>query len=156
LQLGLNAVSVAAAVREGYTREVDSPPTRMPPPGPSLFAERVRLVRNRLGMNQTELAKQLGCSQAQVSDYETAKSVCSIVELTVLCNLSNVSADWLIGRSDFEHGLAPDQWIADEDAIAALRANPKAKGIVAFKVPRRMRLLDLEEFEQLKRELRLR
>lgn len=155
LQTGQRTVSVAVAAREGYTIEVALPWNKMPPSGPSLFSERFKLVRSRLGLNQIELGKKLGCSQATVSDYETGKSVCSITELVAMCNLANVSADWLIGRSDFEHGLAPDQWIADEDAIAELRANPKQKARVAFKVPRRMRLLDHEDYEALKRELRL-
>ena len=140
---------MAAAVGLGYETG-----RRMQPP--SKFAERFLVLRKRLGMNQTKLAAALGCSQAMVSAYETGKAVCSISELLILCDLTGASADWLIGRSDFEHGLAPDQWIADEDAIALARAHPKRKGItVAFKVPRKMQVLDHGEFEKLKRELGL-
>lgn len=107
--------------------------------------------------NAPPLVKRLSdVGQATVSEWELGKATPAVPELTTLCNLFKVCADYLIGRSDFEQGLAPDQWIADEDAIAAARANPKAKGIrVVFKVPRRMRVLEHEEVEKLKRELRL-
>lgn len=128
----------------------------MPPTGPPLFAERLRLLRNRKAWSQVDLGKTVGVSQATISEWELGKATPTVPDLASLCQCFRVSSDWLIGLSDFEHGLAPDQWIADEDAIAALRANPKAKGIVAFKVPRRMRLLDFDEYERLRRELRRR
>ena len=128
----------------------------MIPPSRSTFAERVRLLRARAGLSQKQVAEAADVGQATVSEWELGKATPAVPELTILCNLFKVCADYMIGRSDFEQGLAPDQWIADEEAIAAARANPKAKGIrVAFKVPRKMRVLEHEELEQLKRELRL-
>lgn len=126
------------------------------PPNRSTFAERVRLLRAKAGLSQKQVAEAVDVGQATVSEWELGKATPAVPELTALCNLFRVCADYVIGRSDFELGLAPDQWIADEDAIATARANPKAKGIrVVFKVPRRMRLLEHDEVEQLKRELRL-
>lgn len=128
----------------------------MPPQAPSLFAERLRLLRNRRGWSQVELGKVVSVSQATISEWELGKASPTVPDLVDLCRCFKVSADWMVGISDFEHGLAPDQWIADDDAIAAARANPKRKNItVAFKVPRRMRVLELSEFEALKKELKL-
>lgn len=120
------------------------------------FAERFLLLRKRLGMNQTELSRKLGCSQAMVSAYETGKAVCSVAELEVLCKLTGASADWVIGLSDFEHGLAPDQWIVDEEAVDVMRRNPKGARIPAlFKVPRRAKIVDLSDAQKLVKELKL-
>ncbi len=150
LRLTGAAVFMVAAAREGYADCVTQPNPIL-----QLFAERLRLLRKRLDLNQADLAKKIGVGQSTISDWERGeKAAPSVPELNALCNLFGVAADYMLGRSDSETGLAPDQWIIDEAAVEALRANKKLRGVTyAFKVPRRVKIYDHEAVEKLKREI---
>lgn len=142
---------VALAVTGGCAASVTTPN-----PVLSLFAERLRLLRGRLGSNQHDLAQRIGVAQTTVSSWEQAKASPSVPELIALCNLFRVAADYLLGRADTEVGLAPDQWIVDEAKVDELRSTPpnkRKKTHYATKVPRRARVCEFDEVERLRREL---
>ncbi len=53
------------------------------------------------GKTQVEIAKAINVSKQCVTDYKTGKSVPSIETLYLLCQYLEVSADYLLGLSDF-------------------------------------------------------
>lgn len=121
----------------------------MTPPDRNTFAARLRYLRTRHGLNQTQVGKAAGVSQASISEWELGKATAAVPELTALCNLFSVCADFLIGRTDYEQGLAPDSWLVDLDA---LEQRTPGEGWAA-KVPRRHRIVDYNELVQLQDEL---
>lgn len=126
----------------------------MTDPRQNVVAARLRMLRSqRPEISQDRLATALGVSQNAVGRWERGLSTPRANQIAGICDLYGISADFLIGRSDFPLGLAPDQWIVDEDAVEFARANPRKTVNVVFKVPRRMRLIEHNEVERLKREL---
>lgn len=98
----------------------------------------------------------MGCSQNAIGRWERGQSEPRAFQIQKICDVYKVSADYLLGRSDLEHGLSPDSWIVDEEAVEVMRANPKGPRIPAiFKVPRKARIIDIAETEKLQRELKL-
>ena len=128
----------------------------MPPPK-KIVATRLRILRaQHPEISQESLASALGVSQNAIGRWERGESEPRAAQILRICEVYKVSADYLIGRSDFENGLAPDAWIVDEDAISAMRQHPKGPKIPAiFKVPRRARIVDIAEAEKLQKELKL-
>jgi transcriptional regulator with XRE-family HTH domain len=120
------------------------------PTHPSPFAERLRLHRTRRGWNQSDLGKRVGVSQATISEWELSKAAPTVPDLLSLCALLDVSADYLVGRSDYEQGLAPDTWLIDLDEVD----QPTRGGLWCVKVPRRVRLVDYREMRRIEEEVR--
>lgn len=58
----------------------------------------IRAERNRLGLNQTELAKRVGVALTTVSSWETGQSSPDFVVAWKLADLFHVSLDALGGR----------------------------------------------------------
>lgn len=61
------------------------------------YNERMRVLRENRGKNQTEIAKILGTSQSYYSEYELGKRALPIKHLIKLCTYYQVSADWILG-----------------------------------------------------------
>lgn len=59
----------------------------------------IKLLRERKGMNQTDLANALKLSRSAVSMYESNNRVPSTYVLQDLCDLFNVDADYLLGKT---------------------------------------------------------
>jgi transcriptional regulator with XRE-family HTH domain len=79
-----------------------------------LRADRLRAIREKRGITQRELASLCGINEYQVSRYENDKSDPSTAYLELIARHLDVSADYLIGLSDYPHGqfgetLQPDQ-----------------------------------------------
>lgn len=71
------------------------------------FGERLKATRKIKNMTQLELSKRLELSKATISAYEQVASYPSIETLVKICNILDVSADFLLGLSDnltFEMG----------------------------------------------------
>ena len=66
----------------------------------SVFAGRVRELRNKKNLSQTDIAKLIGVTKTQISDLENAKTSTTIEKAVVLADYFNVSLDYLVGRSD--------------------------------------------------------
>lgn len=65
-----------------------------------LFGERLRKLRVKSGFSQQALSSELGISKAAMCYYENGQRVPDIDVLVRIADYFNVSADYLIGRSD--------------------------------------------------------
>lgn len=63
--------------------------------------ERLKELRITRGLTQKEIAKQLDISTRAYSHYETGDRDPTIEMLKALCDFFDVSADYLIGRTDY-------------------------------------------------------
>lgn len=66
----------------------------------NVFCERLKQLRNDAGLNQSELGKKLNCQRTRIADLERGRTNPSIEDLTLLCNIFDVSSDYLLGLSD--------------------------------------------------------
>ena len=65
------------------------------------FTKRFNEVLQQCGKTQVEIAKALNVTKQCVNDYKTGKSVPSLETLYSLCKYLDVSADYLLGLSDY-------------------------------------------------------
>ncbi len=65
------------------------------------FTKRFNEILQQCGKTQVEIAKALRVSKQCVNDYKTGKSVPSLETLYLLCMYLDVSADYLLGLSDY-------------------------------------------------------
>lgn len=77
----------------------------MPPRTTTLFRRRLRAARELRGLNQTDLAQRSGLQQSAVSHYETGTRRPSFTNLRKLAEAMDVTADYLIGRTDTPEGV---------------------------------------------------
>lgn len=128
----------------------------MPPiPSPSLFRERLILHRTKSELTQEQLANKAGVGRGKVYRWEKGGRGPTVAELLRLCEFFKVTPNYLTGYSDSPTGLWPDQFLANEDLIERMRADPAVEGVPLWKVPRRHRLVDIEEAARIQRELKL-
>ena len=66
--------------------------------GNRVFAERIKAEREKMGLSTTDLAKKLGVQKTRISMWETNGTVPRQEMLFKLCELFNVSADYLLGN----------------------------------------------------------
>lgn len=64
------------------------------------FALRVRELRKSRNETQKAVAEALGVSVNQISEMEKGTKITSLPKLCLLCDYFNVSADYLLGRSE--------------------------------------------------------
>jgi transcriptional regulator with XRE-family HTH domain len=79
-----------------------------------LRSDRLRETREARGLTQRDLATLSGINEYQISRYENGKSDPSTAFLELIARHLDVSADFLIGLSDYPHGqfgetLEPEQ-----------------------------------------------
>lgn len=67
-----------------------------------VFSDRLRIARERRGLNQAELAKRAGLQGSAISHFETGGRKPSFDNLRRLADALEVTTDYLLGRvSDF-------------------------------------------------------
>ena len=66
-----------------------------------IFTKRFNEILKISGKTQVEIAKAVHVTKQCITDYKTGKSVPSIETLYLLCKFLEVSADYLLGLSDF-------------------------------------------------------
>ncbi|MGM9636099.1 MAG: helix-turn-helix domain-containing protein [Candidatus Avispirillum sp.] len=64
------------------------------------YRERLRNLREDNDLSQAQVGKILNKSQQGYNHIETGRAELKIDDLIKLCDLYNVSADYLIGRTD--------------------------------------------------------
>ena len=69
-------------------------------PGESKFPKRLRAQRTANGLTQDDLAQMLGTSRLVIAKWERGTSEPNLAGIVRLCNLLDVSADYLLGRVD--------------------------------------------------------
>ncbi len=62
-----------------------------------IFAERLKELRIEKNLNQRELAKQIGYSQAAITRWENNIKIPNIVALKAIAMFFGVTSDYLIG-----------------------------------------------------------
>lgn len=65
-----------------------------------IFGQRLLLLRKQNGVKRADIAKLLEISVTQVGDMERGNSATTMARLYQLCDYFNVSADYLLGRTD--------------------------------------------------------
>lgn len=64
----------------------------------TIFTERLKELRLKKGLTQTELGKKVGVKQNTFTNWENGKREPSFENLIKLADLLEVSLDWLFGR----------------------------------------------------------
>ena len=64
------------------------------------MGERIKELRKKNGMTQTDLAKKLGVTKGTISTWETGSRSPSFDVLDQLCGMFHASMDYLMGRTD--------------------------------------------------------
>lgn len=67
-----------------------------------ILGQRIFLLRKQKGATQADLSELLGVTKTQISDIENGKTTTSLARLCQLCDYFEVSADYLLGRSDIK------------------------------------------------------
>ncbi|MBQ9120954.1 MAG: helix-turn-helix transcriptional regulator [Clostridia bacterium] len=64
------------------------------------IAERIRYLRDKTGMTQTDLAKKLGISRSAVNAWEMSLSSPSLSNIIEMTQIFHVDADYLLSMTD--------------------------------------------------------
>ena len=65
-----------------------------------MFSERIKQLRESLGINQVEFGKRINVSKQCISNWENSNILPSIDMLTKIAKTFSVSSDFLLGLSD--------------------------------------------------------
>ncbi len=65
------------------------------------FTKRFNEILKTCGKTQTEIAKSINVAKQCIHDYKIGKSVPSLATLYALCKVLDVSADYLLGLTDY-------------------------------------------------------
>lgn len=76
---------------------------------------RLKEQRENMNLNQSELAKETGIKQQNISRWEKNTHLPNLIDLITLANYYKVSIDYLLGREDYGTGLIeikqePTEW----------------------------------------------
>lgn len=66
-----------------------------------IIGERIKELRSEKRLSQMELGKLLSVSQDTVSLWEKGKSLPAVEYVVALCKIFSVSADYLLGLTDY-------------------------------------------------------
>lgn len=73
------------------------------------FAQRLKDLRIKSELNQTQLAQKLNLRSSAISKYEKGLTQPGIDTLVLLSQIFKVSLDYLVGNSDIENPYAIEQ-----------------------------------------------
>lgn len=122
----------------------------MPSTRQSIVATRLRVLRaQRPEITQVVLAERLGRSQNAIHKWEQGVTEPRAADIAGICDVFSVSADWVLGRTDSQTGIAAGQWLLDLEAVES----PDTGRPWAIEVPRKHRLVDHTEKERIKAEV---
>jgi transcriptional regulator with XRE-family HTH domain len=88
-----------------------------------VFAKRLKELRNNNKFSQAMLAEKLGFSQQAVAKWEAGESTPNPETLSKISELFGVSADYLLGLSDYPDGREAD--ISFDDFTYAMHNESK-------------------------------
>ena len=72
-----------------------------------MVGNRIKLLRDELGLNQDELAKKIGVSPSAIGMYERDLREANDDIKLKMCDLFNCSMDYLTGKTDIRKGANP-------------------------------------------------
>ena len=67
------------------------------------IADRIRYLRDKAGLTQTDLAKKLGISRSAVNSWEMSLSSPSIANIIEMTQIFHVSSDYLLSITNQVH-----------------------------------------------------
>jgi len=87
------------------------------------MGERIKELRKKSGMTQTDLAKKLGVTKGTISTWETGSRSPSFEVIDELCDMFHASMDYIMGRTDVNsfHEMTEEdidqlgKWSVEED-----------------------------------------
>lgn len=93
--------------------------------------DRLRELRERAGLSQSELAQKLRMSEPQLWRYEHNTAEPRVNVVSRLANFFNVSTDYLLGHSDLPTPTFDDTSLSEKElaVVAALRQGERLKAI---------------------------
>lgn len=110
-----------------------------------MIGERLKILRNSMGIKQSDLAEELNLSQQTISSYESDQRDPDVFSLQKIADYFAVSTDYLLGRDgnqiqkvfvpnsiDLIRGEMTYEEMADD--IAAKLNNPFYKATITFKL----------------------
>ncbi len=65
------------------------------------YSDTIKMLRENRGMKQSKLGECVGVSSQAISKWETGKAEPAIDAILKMCDLFDVSADYLLGRTDW-------------------------------------------------------
>lgn len=65
------------------------------------FSERLKDVRKDSGMSQADIASEIGVTKSAYANYEQGIREPSLKVLKLICDVLDVSCDYLLGRDDW-------------------------------------------------------
>ncbi len=68
----------------------------------NVFSKRLRELRKKLGLTQSQLAEKLGVSSSSIGMYEQGRREPDSAMLSRICSTLNVSIDYLLGFERFD------------------------------------------------------
>ena len=91
------------------------------------LAERLRLLREKAGKTQTDIAKELGLTRSSVNSWEQGFAIPSMQYIVELAKLHGVSTDYLLGLNQSKtisvEGLTDKQVGILVDLVQCFRAD---------------------------------
>ena len=112
-----------------------------------VFSQRLRALRDEIGISQEDLAKALGMARATISYYEGGHRTPDIAFLDTLCEKTGCSLDYLMGRSENMRPMNSDlglrtelsdrsievlEAIADKEIMNFVIEHPKFQHLIRF------------------------
>ena len=77
------------------------------------FSERLKSLRVELDLTQKELADKINSSPSKIGMWEAGKRDPNTEDLILLCNIFNVSTDYILGNSDIRNPYGAHERISD-------------------------------------------
>ena len=65
-----------------------------------VFRNRIRTLLAESGKTQVEISDGIGIDKRMFNNYVTGKNVPTIETMAYICDYFNVSADWILGRTE--------------------------------------------------------
>lgn len=112
------------------------------------FANKLKQLREKEGLSQTQLANKLNISRGSISYYENKERLPDIDVLLRICKYFNVSADYLIGLSDVASLDTDVQAVCQytglsEDSVKRLRIIYNGSPSLALKNEENIQIIDI-------------
>lgn len=70
-----------------------------------MLGDRIKLLRNEQGITQEQLGDCLNLSRSSVKGYENDGVEPSLSVLVKICDVFNISLDYLLGRTEEKHNI---------------------------------------------------
>ena len=93
---------------------------------------RLRELRQEIGWKQDDLAKLLSVERAAISKLETGKTPLTDERIIFLCDYFNVSADYLLGRTDKPQETSDLPLSSEQKALISSLSDEHLREVFAF------------------------